>query len=71
MTAKEKVLQIYPHAHIVHESDIVDRYCITAGTIINGKFEFISRSTTNPERAWRKAWKDIQEDMLEMLEDES
>ena len=65
MTAKEHVLQIYPDACI--EQLGFNGWCIVSKHN-NIDYEFVGSYTINPNRAWQKAWKDIQRTMLETLE---
>lgn len=66
LTAREMVMSIYPDAHVIE--DLEHKYLVIGYYTVNTFDEqFFGQSTTNPNRAWRKAWKNIQQDMLEKL----
>jgi hypothetical protein len=65
MTSRKYVLQIYPTAYVWVEGP---RYAIIACDLYTGKILFISQQEFTPTKAWARAWKQIQKDMVRKLE---
>lgn len=72
-TNQEKVLAIYPYAFVEYDS-VLDSYFVISNVKAHPKFpdlaEFIGEPAINVKRAWYRAWKNIQRDMLMILEDD-